>query len=417
MKNIFILTERFPFLSGESFLESEIRIAAEIGHHILLIPVLPFSENAGGVNRRDLSEIVDLDDSLATENPKERKFRKSARAAFSGRFVSELFRQIRNRKMSKDLLYRTVYYLNPGLAAADYIDKKYRTILSDNQNPAVVYAYWLTSPAIAATELKRKYPHITAVSRCHGYDCQPERFREKYIPTIAYTTRFLDGLYPVSSYSKETVSPYKKNVPIEVAWLGTDWVEIKPYVKKERFHIVSCAFVSPVKRIDLLAKAISHIEDIPVTWTHIGGGAGLEDIKKLCSDIMPKNVECIFMGNVDKAEIYRFYEENQIDLFVNTSQSEGMPVSIMEALSFGIPVLATDAGGTRDAVIDGHNGFMLPNSVADKGMAERLSAVWNMKADGYLKLREHAREMWEDRFSAEKNYRMFYRKITGERPI
>jgi len=45
-------------------------------------------------------------------------------------------------------------------------------------------------------------------------------------------------------------------------------------------------------------------------------------------------------------DVLNYYASNPVDVFINTSSSEGLPVSIMEAMSFGIPVIATNVGGT-----------------------------------------------------------------------
>ena len=45
-----------------------------------------------------------------------------------------------------------------------------------------------------------------------------------------------------------------------------------------------------------------------------------------------------------------YYKNNIIDIFINLSASEGIPVSIMDAISFGIPCIATNVGGTGEIV-------------------------------------------------------------------
>ena len=45
-----------------------------------------------------------------------------------------------------------------------------------------------------------------------------------------------------------------------------------------------------------------------------------------------------------------YIKNNHFDVFINLSKFEGLPVSIIEAISFGVPVFATDAGGSREAV-------------------------------------------------------------------
>ena len=71
-----------------------------------------------------------------------------------------------------------------------------------------------------------------------------------------------------------------------------------------------------------------------------------------------------FKGNVDNAEILKYYRENSIDCFALLSEHEGAPVSIMEAESAGIPIVATDVGGVRE-LVDG-NGFLLSSNPSEK---------------------------------------------------
>lgn len=60
--------------------------------------------------------------------------------------------------------------------------------------------------------------------------------------------------------------------------------------------------------------------------------------KSLCFDVELT----VLLGN---QLVYDFYRNNDVDVFVNLSESEGIPVSIIETISFGVPVVATDVGG------------------------------------------------------------------------
>jgi glycosyltransferase involved in cell wall biosynthesis len=62
------------------------------------------------------------------------------------------------------------------------------------------------------------------------------------------------------------------------------------------------------------------------------------------------------------------------EVFVLSSRSEGFPVSVLEAMAAGLPVVATDVGGVREAVEDGETGFLVPaaDSEALAGALERL---------------------------------------------
>jgi len=60
------------------------------------------------------------------------------------------------------------------------------------------------------------------------------------------------------------------------------------------------------------------------------------------------------------------------DLAVLSSLHEGLPNSVMEAMSAGVPVVATAVGGTKELVSDGETGYLVPPANAD-AMAERMT--------------------------------------------
>jgi glycosyltransferase involved in cell wall biosynthesis len=116
-------------------------------------------------------------------------------------------------------------------------------------------------------------------------------------------------------------------------------------------HVVSVSYVKPVKRVLLIARMLQeYAEKNPnniISWTHFGDGEQYEELKTITNSMA---IKVKLQGMRSNAEVLEFYQENHVDLFVNLSISEGVPVSIMEAISFGIPVLATDSGGTKEIV-------------------------------------------------------------------
>ena len=88
-----------------------------------------------------------------------------------------------------------------------------------------------------------------------------------------------------------------------------------------------------------------------------------------------------------------------------------MPVSIMEAASFGIPVLATDVGGTGEIVRGGLSGRLVPPEVTERALADEIGSFVRMDSAAYEALREGARRHWEDSFCAETNFKRFYDRL------
>jgi glycosyltransferase involved in cell wall biosynthesis len=102
----------------------------------------------------------------------------------------------------------------------------------------------------------------------------------------------------------------------------------------------------------------------------------------------------------------RYYRNTPIDLFMLTSRSEGVPVSIMEALSFGIPVFATAVGGVPEMVSD-EVGCLLPMNPTVEEIAQKLLDFIALSPSERTVKRTAARSAWETNWDADVNYRKF----------
>lgn len=87
-------------------------------------------------------------------------------------------------------------------------------------------------------------------------------------------------------------------------------------------------------------------------------------------------------------QVYDYYKSNKVDVFVNVSYSEGLPVSLMEASSFGIPVIATDVGGSAE-IIDKEqkNGFLLDKDFEIGALQKKIELLLNESEEMYCKRR------------------------------
>ncbi len=106
-------------------------------------------------------------------------------------------------------------------------------------------------------------------------------------------------------------------------------------------------------------------------WFFFGSGPLLSELVSKVAELQLVD-HCFFMGNIDHKDLLEKYKNNEVDVVVLSSVSteapEGVPVSLMEAMSFGIPVIATDCGGTRE-LVDGESGILVqekdPVSIAN----------------------------------------------------
>ena len=160
-----------------------------------------------------------------------------------------------------------------------------------------------------------------------------------------------------------------------------------------------------MKHVGLIADALAVLdaEGRRVRWTHYGDGPELAGVRERCEGF--SSVVAEFPGSVPNAELLRIYALDRIDLFVNVSESEGLPISIMEACGVGTPVLATGVGGTGEIVHDGVNGRLLPTNPDPEGVAGAIAWFMDIPERDVLRMRHASRRIWEERFRAAENVR------------
>ena len=83
----------------------------------------------------------------------------------------------------------------------------------------------------------------------------------------------------------------------------------------------------------------------------------------------------------------------------------------MEAMSAGMPVVATDVGGTRELVLDHSNGFLIGRDETAAEIAEKIRKLYLMPDEAYEAMCRESRRLWEEKANAEVLYENFYNEI------
>jgi len=124
----------------------------------------------------------------------------------------------------------------------------------------------------------------------------------------------------------------------------------------------------PTKGIKILLEASKIVQSkMDSELLIVGSGKDEKPLKKIAEDL---GIKALFLGERDDvAEILRV-----MDVFVLPSLSEGFPVVILEAMAAGLPVVATDVGGSREVVLDGKTGFLVEPGNPDK-LAEKIKEL------------------------------------------
>lgn len=286
----------------------------------------------------------------------------------------------------------------------------------------VIYSYWLHYNALAIALAKEKgyIPNfVKCISRSHNYDLFDDQ--NQYRPYREYSLQALDNVYACSSFGAEFLQkkhPKFSNI-ISTAYLGVEAYSNSDYEKiaglsptNGEISICSCSYLRKVKRVDMLLDAIVYLcqrhRELNFVWTHFGGGAEEENLKKLIEEHKAscKNLRVILYPCVSNTYIREAYTQNFYHFFASASESEGLPVSSMEAISAAIPLVITDAGGSREIACE-KTGKLLSLDFSKEDFAKAAEYVIENNAI----LRKSALEFFRQNFNQEINYTKFYRSM------
>ncbi|MGA4506763.1 glycosyltransferase [Propionibacteriaceae bacterium G1746] len=296
----------------------------------------------------------------------------------------------------------------------------------------VVYSYWLHVTArvgmLLADELRRRGVAVgKLVSRAHRYDLYPEESPFGHVPERGLLLGAYDEVHPVSDHGTALLQrTWPRFAPkVTTRRLGTRDPGAPVECRQQPARVVSCSFVVPVKRVDRIPGILAGLEG-GVAWTHYGsagqgsagqGSAG-QGTGDLLDQVRTEAEQTLGPGHADlpgyvaNAELADRYRELRPVAFLNVSESEGVPVSIMEVIALGIPVVATDVGGVGEIVIDGVNGYLLPKDFEDAQAASALNALVTAPPERYAEICRAARARWEEAFNEAVVYPAFVQELT-----
>lgn len=335
---------------------------------------------------------------------------------FDRNFYHEIIALIKGGKITIGKLIHLVVYISRSHIDASRIKKNIGLNENEKIKDATIYVYRFEYQPYVALLIKKYFDSPKIVARAHRYDLYEEENKNKYIPMREYLLKNLDHVYLISNDGLNYLShKYKKyRNKMSVSRLGTV-NQLEPvYQRGRQFCIVSCSNMVAVKRVDLIVHALSLITDVSIEWIHYGAGEQFEIIKDLATKKLKHNVRISLKGRVQNQEILKDYMTNSIDVFINLSESEGIPVSIMEALSFGFPCIATDVGGTKEIVIDGFNGILLKKDCSAHDVSNAIRTFITMSDVVYTQYRVNSRKYWKEHYDANTNYKKFVSELINE---
>lgn len=331
----------------------------------------------------------------------------------------ELFHIVKAKKKIIQRIYRMLMF---GTAAETFYGRlKAETKLCKDTN-AVFYFYWFDYKCFGLTMHMKEYPHIKIITRTHGYDLYDERelygkqfFKEQMdarLEKLIFAAQYAKDYY-LKRYQKADSDKYLL-ARLGVSDKGISVEERKRnYKEAEGFLLLSCSRAVDIKRVNYIIDGLSCIDDKEIQWVHIGGGDKLDVLKEQAKFRLGNkhNIQYNFMGTMVNDEVISFYKENYVSCFITTTETEGgAPVSVQEALSFGVPVIATDVGELSHMVRA--NGYLLPADLkaGDVGNAvEKMAGIYG--TEEYFDMCRDSLLIYREMFDEEVNYLRVVKEI------
>jgi glycosyltransferase involved in cell wall biosynthesis len=268
---------------------------------------------------------------------------------------------------------------------------------------ALFYDFWFENSTLALAALRQRGEIACAVARAHRFDAFDfEEAGLRRVPFREFKADHLDAIFPIAddsaAYMRERVGSNAGKV--RLARLGVPFPSAYPETLAEPPLVVSCSSLIPRKQVHLIPEVLRACER-PLRWVHFGEGSERQRVEAAAS-LLPDTVRWELPGRVENQLVRDFYAENGVSAFLSLSLSEGVPVSMMEAQSYGVPIVALAVGGVPE-IVQAATGTLLP---ADAGVPAVAAALSEALDPGSFD-RGAVRAAFAARYDASANYRAF----------
>ncbi|MBI2910192.1 MAG: glycosyltransferase family 4 protein [Chloroflexi bacterium] len=188
--------------------------------------------------------------------------------------------------------------------------------------------------------------------------------------------RFKERLYLLGVQTEVAISRYTAREleslgqpasKIRLVPCGIDGSEIKRYPKEpsDKVNLLFVGHYRPRKGVDHLVDAFCRLNAENAVLHLVGKKEDPQYFERIVAMARENGLEdrIIFHGQVDRDQLSHLY--SQADIFVFPSLQEGFGIVLLEAMSYGLPIVASNVSAIPELVIDGENGFLVPPADPD----------------------------------------------------
>lgn len=417
MKRLILLSKQYPFGGAETYLHYELPYLRAAFDDVVVVPVDRYG--AADEPHRIPSEwdnvrVVDVNQqhvswTLGSRLAREwRALSWWAQEVFFGRDAK---RHLRNVGHCLSRLRQTHAQARVLVALAEQEDWTPQNTL--------FYNYWNHYGVLVGRHFKQE-AGFQVVARAHSIDMYHGdwAFNQLFLPFETLKLRTVNTLYAASEHGHAFLTRTFRSQANKVVFraLGVwDGGAVEQQPSADEVLFVSATAATVAKRLERIPALLSRLRG-KVRWVHFGGGKP-ESLEALHAAVQAHGLtdQVELRGHTPNAEVLDFYRTHAPSMYLNVSQAETIPVAVMEPMSYGIPVLGTAVYGTPEIIDHGKNGMLVPLDFDDDQTAAALQAVID-DPETLARMGRAARETFEARFDADKNFRIFSRELAARLP-
>lgn len=393
-----IITSEYPYSHGEPFLDDEILYLSSSFDEVIVYS--NYGKKSDKIDRKLPSNVIVYPLGI----------NKKIKLRF---IMNGLLKYKHEEKIPKKFI--NIIFLFYAIGRSFYLFQNIKNNLPmiDKDDGVIIYSYWLNYSCRAGIYLNElltsKYDlkKSIVISRAHGHDIYSERNKYNFLPLQEFNIKNSKYIFPCSIQGTEyLINRYGHAEKILCSYLGVKKGTHSGNLKSKIFITISWFY--PVKRMPLFAEAFSIFSSFVNDWTWVAIGGIGEDFCHVNNIIKKHNLSerVTILGALTHHELLSFYNQNKISYLVNTSSSEGLPVSIMEAQARGIPCIGTDVGGVSE-IINGRNGVLIDPNITKEDLAEILINMSQISEKDYSIMSQNSIATWNLKFNSEINYKQW----------
>ena len=162
------------------------------------------------------------------------------------------------------------------------------------------------------------------------------------------------------------------------------------------------------KNIEKIIKAISDLNSPLINLNIIGDGPELNQLQKISLESNNKD-NIIFHGKLNRDDINHIFLKS--DIYIQASNYEGLPHSLLEAMSYGIPVLCTPVGECKEILGNEDRGYILDLPVSKNNIKSKISEIIGEKNIANIK-GERGKDFINEKYNLTNSFNLYKNLFT-----